>query len=126
MKGMDMNAMAHQQRGIGFLGFLVVVVGIVLVAITAMRLVPAYIHSAQIGQIFRDIASDPAMRTASTKEIEMSFQKRAGVNDINDFPVSDIQIDKENGSLRLSANYSVKIPLVGNVTLLLEFNPSSS
>lgn len=121
-----MRAMAHRQRGVSFTGFIVIAVGLVFVAITGMKLVPAYVHSAQISQIFREIASDPAMRTASVKEIEMSYQKRASINDINDLQSQDILIEKEEGGLRLSANYSIKIPLVGNVTLLLEFNPSSS
>lgn len=126
VKGTDMNAMAHRQRGISFTGFIMIAVGLVFVAITGLRLVPAYIHSAQISQIFRDIASDPAMRTAPVKEIEMSYQKRASINDINDLQTQDILIEKDSGNLRLSANYFIKIPLVGNVTLLLEFNPSSS
>jgi len=121
-----MNTMMKQQRGMGFPGFLMVAAGIVFVAITAMRLIPAYIHSAQISQIFREIASDPALRDATIKDIELSFQKRASINDINDIQSADIQIDKDGGGLILSANYFVKIPLVGNVTLLLEFNPSSS
>lgn len=121
-----MNAMAHRQRGISFTGFIFIAAALVFVAITGLRLVPAYVHSAQISQIFREIASDPEMRTAPVRDIEISYQKRASINDINDLQSQDILIEKEDGNLRLSANYSVRIPLVGNMTLLLEFNPSSS
>jgi hypothetical protein len=37
----------------------------------------------------------------------------------------DIVISKEGGALRLSASYSAKIPLAGNVSLLVEFDPSA-
>ena len=37
----------------------------------------------------------------------------------------DLVISKEGGALAMSASYSKKIPLVGNVSLLIEFNPSA-
>jgi hypothetical protein len=92
-----------------------------------MKLVPAYIHSAQIAQIFRTVAGDPAMRGASIKDIKTSYSKRADINYINDLKEDDIDITKEeDGRLSISASYSVKIPLAGNITLVLDFNPSSS
>jgi hypothetical protein len=98
---------------------------LIIVAILGMKLVPAYIHSAQISSIFQAVASDPAMQSASIKEIKESYQKRAYINAINELSPDDIEITKEGATLSLSANYAVKIPLVANVTLLLEFNPRS-
>jgi len=121
-----MQATAHRQRGVGFFGFIMIAVGIILVAILGMKLVPPYVHSAQIAQIFRTIAGDPAMQGASINDIKESYNKRASINYITDLTAEDIEIEKADGQLTLSASYSVKIPLAGNVTLLLEFNPSSS
>lgn len=121
-----MRAMAGKQGGMGMVGFIMVAVGIILVAVLGMKVVPPYIHSAQIAQIFRSIASDPAMQSASIKEIRDSYDKRANVNYITDVAAEDIVIETGDGRLRLSTNYSVKVPLVANITLLLEFNPSSS
>lgn len=113
------------QRGMSFIGFILGAIVLVLVAIGGLKLVPAYIHSAQIAEIFREIAADPAMRGAPAATIEMSFRKRASVNDINDLKPEDIEIEDDNGRLILSAHYTLKVPLVGNASLLLEFNPSS-
>ncbi len=121
-----MRSFKCKQRGLSFFDFIMLAVALVIVAILGMKLVPAYIHSAQISQIFREIVADPAMRGAPVKDIEMSYRKRASIEDINDLRVEDIEIEQDGGSLRLSANYSVKIHLAGNITLLLEFNPSSS
>jgi hypothetical protein len=38
----------------------------------------------------------------------------------------DIELYSVNGKLVLSANYVVKIPLAGNVSLYLDFNPTSA
>lgn len=121
-----MKTLASRQRGISFIGLILSATGVILVAILGMKLVPAYIHSAQVAQIFKTIAGDPAMRGASIKEIKDSFSKRADVNYITDIRAQDIDITKEeDGRLTISASYSVKIPIVGNITLLLDFNPSS-
>ncbi|MBI5889169.1 MAG: DUF4845 domain-containing protein [Nitrosomonadales bacterium] len=121
-----MRALACRQRGIGFLGIVLIAAGVILAAILGMKVVPAYVHSAQMAQIFRTIASDPAMQNASVREIKDSYIRRANVNYITDITAEDIEISKEDGRLSLSTSYSVRIPLVGNITLLLEFNPSSS
>jgi Domain of unknown function (DUF4845) len=121
-----MNATASRQRGIGFVGFILTAAGLIFVAIVGMKMVPPYIHSAQIAQIFRTIAADPAMQDASIKDIKDSYDKRANIDYISDITSADIDITKSNGRLILSTSYTVKIPVAGNVTLLLEFNPSSS
>jgi hypothetical protein len=122
-----MKALANRQRGVSFIGMIFVAAGVILVAVLGMKLVPAYIHSAQIAQIFRTVAGDPAMRGASIKDIKASYTKRADINYINDLKEDDIDITKEeDGRLSISASYSVKIPLAGNITLVLDFNPSSS
>lgn len=121
-----MRMMAKKQAGMGLVGFIMVAVGIVLVAVLGMKIVPPYIHSAQIAQIFKAIANDPAMQTASVKDIQEAYSKRANINYITDITANDIDIAKDERSLSISASYSVKIPLVANITLLLEFNPSSS
>ena len=123
---MEMKATAGRQRGIGFVGFIMIAAGVVFAAIAGMKLVPPYMHSAQIAEIFKSIATDPLMRGATITDVKESYSKRANINYITDITAEDIDIDKVNGQWVLSASYSVKVPVAGNITLLLEFNPSSS
>ena len=121
-----MKAFADRQHGISFVGMIFVAAGVILVAIFGIKLVPSYVHSAEIAGIFKSIANDPEMQGASIKDIKDSYRKRADINFITDITADDIEINKDEGQLKISASYSVKIPLAGNITLLLEFNPSSS
>jgi hypothetical protein len=123
---MKMKAAASGQSGIGFVGMIMVAAGLIFVTILGMKLVPAYMHSAQIAQILKTIAHDPAMQGATISEIKQSYSKRANINYITDITAEDLEISKGDGQLSLSASYSVKIPVAGNITLLLEFKPSSS
>ena len=108
-----------------FFGFIGIAAVVIFVAILGIKLVPPYIHNAQIAQIFKTIVADPAMQGATVKEIRDSYNKRAEINYITDITAEDIEVSKENGSLRLSAAYTVRVPVAGNVSIVIDFNPSS-
>lgn len=121
-----MEIMANKQRGFSFSGFLVAIAIIMVAAVVGMKLIPAYMEDAKIKNIFDIITHDPEMRSAQAKDIRMSFAKRASIDGITAVSENDIAIEKNGGGISLSASYSVKIPLAGNVSLIVEFNPSSS
>jgi len=115
-----------KQDGVTFGGFIMVLVLLVVAAIFAMKLIPAYMENGKIQHAFESIARDPAMQTATIAEIRDSFFKRASTMDnVTAVTANDLEISKENGRVTLSASYNVKIPLAGNVSFLISFNPSA-
>jgi len=120
------TVMPVQQRGLSFGGFVIGAFLLVLFVIIGFRLIPAYIQDAQIKNIFVAIAHDPDMQKATPHDIQASFDKRASIDDITAIKASDIDISSDGGMPVLSASYSVKVPLVGNISLFMEFNPSSA
>jgi hypothetical protein len=120
------TTMPVQQRGITFGGFIFGAILLVFLAITGLKLVPAYMQAGEIKNIFVTIARDPEMQKANPHDIQASFEKRATIDAITVIKASDIDISSDGGRLVLSASYAVKIPLAGNVSLYLEFNPSSA
>jgi len=119
------TAMSSKQRGLSLSGLMGGIVILVLASIIGLKLIPAYMDDATIKNLFVAIASDPEMQKASVGEIRMSFNKRASIDNIKAINYEDIEIEKDGGRLVLSASYPVKIPLAGNISLYLEFNPSS-
>jgi hypothetical protein len=120
------TTMPMQQRGITLSGFMIGAFLFVIVAIALLKLIPAYIQDAQINSIFKEIAHDPDMQKATPHDIQVSFEKRATIDDITAIKPSDVDISSDGDTPVLSANYVVKVPLVGNISLYLEFNPSSA
>lgn len=115
-----------QQRGVTFGGFIMILALLGGLAIFSMKLIPAYMENGKVQKAFDAIAHDPAMQAATVPEIKDSFYKRAITMDsVTGVSTEDIVISKDGGTLTLSASYSKKIPLAGNVSLLLEFNPSA-
>lgn len=119
------KTIAGRQRGLSLSGLLVWSVLLILAAIGGMKVIPAYVQDAEIRSILSTIANDPEMQGVQSKDIRESFSKRAMMNNINVVAANDIEIVKDTRGLSLSISYQVKIPLVGNASLLLEFNPSS-
>jgi alpha-beta hydrolase superfamily lysophospholipase len=120
------TSMPMQQRGLALSGFIMVAFLFVIISITLLKLVPAYIQNAQINSIFKDIAHDPDMQKATTHDIQVSFDKRASINAITVIQADDIDISADGARPELSAHYFVKIPLFANISIDLEFNPSSA
>jgi len=120
------TAMPATQRGLSFSGFIFGAFVLVLVSIAGLKLIPNYMQDATIKNLFVTITNDPEMQKASPRDIRMSFGKRASIDNITAVKPEDIEITSNGGRLVLSASYAVKVPLAGNVSLYLEFNPSSA
>lgn len=121
------TAMRASQRGMTFFGFFMfAAVALVLVVLPALKLLPAYMENKKIEQHFVAIANDPEMQNAGPREIRDAFSKRTSIDDIKAIKPEEIEIAKDGNKLVLSASYFIKIPLAANVSLYLDFNPSSA
>jgi hypothetical protein len=120
------NAMSDKQRGLGFPGFMMGAFLLVIVVITGLKVIPAYMQNQQIKGVFNQISNDPDMQKASVRDIRASYDRRASIDYITAIKSDEVNVDIDGGRPMLSASYSVKIPMVGNVSLFLEFKPSSA
>lgn len=120
------TVMPVQQRGVTFGGFLLGAFLLVLFGILALKIIPAYMQDAKIKNVFIGIAHDPELQKGSPTDIRVSFEKQASIEGITAINASEIDISSDNGRLVLSASYSVKVPVSGNISLLMEFNPTSA
>jgi hypothetical protein len=121
------TVMRKQQAGITFSGFIVGAFLLVVVVLFGFKLIPAYLEDAKIQHVFDAVAHDPEMQKANAHDLLLSFDRRASVEGITGIRSSDIELSKgENGRPILTASYAVKVKLGGNVSLYLEFNPTSA
>ena len=121
---MNMSKLS-QQRGVSLSGLMIVAAILIFIGIAAMKIIPAYKNDARIKHIFVAIVNDPEMQKASVRDIRMSYNNRATIDGVAAIQSDEIEIAKDGERMVLSASYSVSIPLAGNASLLLEFNPSS-
>lgn len=112
-----------KQRGMGALGIFLVLALFIGAAIVGMKMVPAYLEYYAIKRAFQKLSGD--LDGASVKDIKMKFSNHATIDDIKSVQPDDLEISKEGGKVVVSASYQVTIPLAGNVSLLMDFNPTT-
>jgi cell division protein FtsL len=115
----------RQQRGLTLIGLVLWGIILVFIALLAMKLIPAYTEYFTIQKILRDIGNDPNLKSMSNGEIRDKFSKRAMVDNINTIKATDLEIGRDGGQTVVSAEYQFQTPLVGNVSLLVDFSASS-
>ena len=114
-----------KQQGITFLGMLFVGALVALLAITAIRIVPAYTEFMTVEKVLKAMQKDP-LDTMTPKEIKTSFDKRASIDYITVVNSEDLIIERsDSGATVLSIEYQVVKPIIGNVSVLLDFSAHS-
>ena len=115
----------NRQRGVTFVGMIFIAALIIIGAIIALKLVPAYIEYATVVQHLREIARSPEARSGSPRDIQLMFSKRAQIDNIKVLTADDIEVTREGDSVLLSAAYQTKIKLFGNLSACIDFEPRS-
>jgi hypothetical protein len=115
-----------QQRGLSLIGLLFVSVVLFFVAMLAMKLVPAYIEFFSVKKVLATMGNDPSLLSKSNDEIRRDFERRGHIDRIEAVKPSDLSIVYRGNSRVIFVDYSIRVPLVGNVSLVVDFSASSN
>jgi hypothetical protein len=115
----------RKQRGLSLTSAVAWGVVLIFALLLTFAIGPAYMEYLTIQKHLRFIASDPeSNRTRAS--VERAFDSRAAIDNMPSLSPSDLQIEKDGNEVTISASYSKRIPLFGNVSVCLDFNPSSA
>jgi hypothetical protein len=114
------NPGARRQGGLSMIGFLLVAALVAMGVLVGVKLAPSYIEYYSLKNILNNMVNDHDLRTASVADIKRNFDNRAVIADVS-ARSGDLTISKDAGSLTIGTSYSVKVPLVGNVSACLDF-----
>jgi beta-lactamase superfamily II metal-dependent hydrolase len=115
---------AKNQQGATLLGMLIVAVFIVFVALIVMKITPAYIEFFSVKKVLKAMHDEP-LSTMTTSEIKTSFNKRASTSYVDVVTGADLVIEKGTSSTVVTVNYEVVKPIIGNVSVLIDFSARS-
>lgn len=112
----------RKQRGITLFGLIVVLAILGCIGVLVAKVTPTTI---EYFSIKKAIAS---ARTAGTtvQEIQSAFNKQAEVGYIDAISGKDLEITKNGDDIQISFAYQKKIPLVGPVSLLIDYAGSTA
>jgi hypothetical protein len=115
------SALSRPARGMSFLGILVICIAIVLIAVGALKITPAYIKFGAVQKAVE--ASKSGGKTP--KEIMNSFEKNMDINGYSDPKKELLDVSKEGNDIVVTMKYDEKINMFQNVFVLIEFEATT-
>ena len=116
----------HKQKGMTFVGLVLIIAGVVFVLVLSMKLVPAYIEFFTVKKTLLALKTNGSLKSMGVKEIQRSFDNSATIDDIKSVKGADLDIAKDDvGNTTVAVEYQVVVPLVANVSALLDFKAST-
>jgi hypothetical protein len=120
MKNTNQHMALKQQHGMTFIGLVLIIAAIVFFAVLAMKLAPPYMEFMSVKNAIKKAASSADV--SSKKDVASAFDRSAAVDNIAVVKGADLTV--ENGVI--STQYQVVVPIVANVSALLDFNATSA
>lgn len=115
-----MSGMARAQRGLSMIAFLFVAAVIVVAAGIGFRVVPAYIEYFTVQSAVEKALRDSPDPTPAV--VRRSFEKYIAADYIDSVTAADLTVTKEGNVITANVAWQRQLHLVGNVSLLLEFD----
>jgi hypothetical protein len=113
------------QRGLTITGFLFVAIIAVIAIMVGARTVPAYIEWYTVQKVMANTLQT-SKEGFTLYQFRRDFDLKAAADYIESVRGTDIEVSKEGNQLVATASWSRILHLVGNVSLLLEFEATAT
>lgn len=114
----------NRQSGVAISGLLMWGIVIALVAVLGMKVGPEYLNYFNILKAVKTISASASGKTVA--EIRTAYSKQAEIGYIKSIQGADLDISKDGNEVVISFAYESRIPLFYNISLIIDFQGSSS
>jgi hypothetical protein len=115
--------MRHSQRGITFIGWLVLLVPVAIVVYAGIRLAPIYLNYMRVAKSLSQTGSEAKGGDATNAQsLRVSLEKHFDIEGITHPTIQDIDIHRENDHWVAMVDYEDVAPMFSNVSLLVQFH----
>jgi len=115
---------ARRQRGMTIVGFLMVSAVVIIFALVGFRVLPAYIEYFTVQKALQLTLAEPGNLTP--QDIRSSLDRRIAADYIDSVRASDVTVSKEGNQIVASLAWQKILHMVGNASILLDFEASAS
>jgi hypothetical protein len=117
--------MYRHQRGITFLGWVILLIPVALLVYAGIRLTPIYLNSTKVARVFEQVRQEySGQESISQTSLRSALGRRFDVEYIDSPDYKDVVIRKTGDGWQLEVAYEEIVPLVANVSLLVNFEHS--
>ena len=117
--------MQHSQRGMTLIGILVLVVVIGSWVYAGIRVTPKYLEYMRIAATLEKVRDEFDANPGSTEfMLRKAIERHFDIEMVEVISANDIEITKDGGAFNMRAYYEDTVPLIANISFLLEFDKS--
>lgn len=117
-----MKFLPNRQQGLTLISTVFILVIAAFFILAAFKILPIYLNHSKVSNALKALESTPGIEMKTEYEIRDSLAKRFNMNYVYDVNQDDIKITKQGGYLRVVIAYEVAKKMVGNLSVLAEFN----
>ncbi|MGH8135641.1 MAG: DUF4845 domain-containing protein [Steroidobacteraceae bacterium] len=115
--------MRNRQRGMTFLGILLIIVVVGAWVYAGIRLVPKYLEYMRVASTLETVRNEFESNPGSTEfMLRKAIERHFDIESVTAVNSNDIEIKKEGGAFTMRASYEETVPLVSNISFLLTFD----
>lgn len=115
--------MRARQRGITFIGWIVLLVPVAIVGYAAIRATPMYLNYMKVSKALEQLATEfKGDEQLGIQAARSSLEKRLDIDSVTYPRVDQVAIVREGKSLVAEARYEDVAPLFANISLLVRFD----
>ena len=110
----------RKQQGISLRNAVLWMALLGFLGVMAAKMMPSYIEYFAVKKMLASMEQNGDLK-GNVREIRNSFDKRNAIEDVKSVRPDDLEITKEGGEAVVTANWSVRVPLVSNISACLDF-----
>lgn len=111
-----------KQRGMTMTSIVLLLIIICGVILLVLKITPVYMTHGKVRSAIESMMTIPEIEKKSKSQIQRLLGKRFDINNIRNLPKDAVKIKKHGSYVKITAKYDVKVPLVGNLSALMEFD----
>ncbi len=114
--------MYRRQRGITFIGWILLLIPLAVLLYAGIRLTPIYLNATKVARVFEQVRQEySGQESISQNSLRSAIGKRFDIEYIERPDYKDVVIRKTGEGWQLMVAYEEIVPLVANVSLLVDF-----
>ncbi len=121
MQGNKKHYFVGAEKGMSLTGLIAVLAVLCVAALFAIKLIPAYLEYNTI----KDAIVKAKEAGGTPREMMAAYDRNAGINNVDAVRGRDLVITREGGEPEISFAYEKRIPLMGNVSFVIDFAGST-
>lgn len=114
--------MRRYQRGVTFIGWVILMIPFVLVFYAGVRLTPVYLNYMKVAHALETVAAEVPNEGATADGIRNIVNKHFIVDEVDYPQAKDIRVVRDNGAWAMEASYDDQAPLFFNAAITVTFD----